>query len=152
MISISSTCFGRYSSSVHCTTSCKHSLVLLLMTRMKWTVWYAEAYAPAYQTVHLILYAEAYAPAYQTVYLILYAEAYAPAHQTVHLILYAEAYAPAHQTVPHPVCRSICSCTPDSPLHPCHHQSASSVHYITSCKHRLVLLRMGENIARNMLS
>jgi len=31
-------------------------------------------------------------------------------------------------------------------------QSASSVHYTTSCKHSLVLLRMGEIIARNMLS
>ena len=29
---------------------------------------------------------------------------------------------------------------------------ASSVHYTTSCKHSLVLLRMGEIIARNMLS
>ena len=31
-------------------------------------------------------------------------------------------------------------------------QAASSVHYTTSCKHSLVLLRMGEIIARNMLS
>jgi len=31
-------------------------------------------------------------------------------------------------------------------------QAASSVLYTTSCKHRLVLLRMGEIIARNMLS
>jgi len=30
-------------------------------------------------------------------------------------------------------------------------QAASSVHYTTSCKHSLVLLRMGEIIARNML-
>ena len=30
--------------------------------------------------------------------------------------------------------------------------AASSVHYTTSCKHSLVLLRMGEIIARNMLS
>jgi len=29
---------------------------------------------------------------------------------------------------------------------------ASSVHYTTSCKHSLVLLRMGEISARNMLS
>jgi len=31
-------------------------------------------------------------------------------------------------------------------------QIASSVHYTTICKHSLVLLRMGEIIARNMLS
>jgi len=31
-------------------------------------------------------------------------------------------------------------------------QAASSVHYTTSCKHSLVLLRMGEIIARKMLS
>jgi hypothetical protein len=31
-------------------------------------------------------------------------------------------------------------------------QAASSVHYTTSCKHSLVLLRMGEINARNMLS
>jgi len=31
-------------------------------------------------------------------------------------------------------------------------QAASSVHYTTSCKHSLVLLRMGEIIGRNMLS
>jgi len=33
-----------------------------------------------------------------------------------------------------------------------HQQTASSVHYTTSCKHSLVFLRMGEIIARNMLS
>jgi len=33
-----------------------------------------------------------------------------------------------------------------------HQQAASSVYYTTSCKHSLVLLRMGEIIARNMLS
>ena len=31
-------------------------------------------------------------------------------------------------------------------------RQASSVHYTTSCKHSLALLRMGEIIARNMLS
>jgi len=31
-------------------------------------------------------------------------------------------------------------------------QAASSVHYTTSCKHSLVPLKMGEIIARNMLS
>ena len=31
-------------------------------------------------------------------------------------------------------------------------QAAPSVHYTTSCKHSLVLLKMGEIIARNMLS
>ena len=30
--------------------------------------------------------------------------------------------------------------------------AASSMHYTTSCKHSLVLLRMGEIISRNMLS
>ena len=38
------------------------------------------------------------------------------------------------------------------PPHPGHQQTASPVHYTTSCKHSLVLLRMGEIIARNMLS
>jgi len=33
-----------------------------------------------------------------------------------------------------------------------HQQAASSVHCTTSCKHSLALLRMGEIIARNMLS
>jgi hypothetical protein len=35
---------------------------------------------------------------------------------------------------------------------PYHQQATSSVHYTTSCKHSLVLLSMGEIIARNMLS
>jgi len=35
--------------------------------------------------------------------------------------------------------------------HPGHQQAASPVLYTTSCKHSLVLLRMGENIARNIL-
>ena len=39
-----------------------------------------------------------------------------------------------------------------APPHPCHQQAASSVLYTTSCKHSLVFLRMGEIIARNMLS
>ena len=34
----------------------------------------------------------------------------------------------------------------------CLQQAASPVHYTTSCKHSLVLLRMGEIVARNMLS
>jgi len=38
------------------------------------------------------------------------------------------------------------------PPHPDHRQTASPVFYTTSCKHSLVLLRMGEIIARNMLS
>ena len=38
------------------------------------------------------------------------------------------------------------------PPHPGHQQAASSVLYTTSCKYSLVLLRMGEIIARNMLS
>ena len=36
--------------------------------------------------------------------------------------------------------------------HPDHQQATSSVLYTTSCKHSLALLRMGEIIARNMLS
>jgi hypothetical protein len=35
---------------------------------------------------------------------------------------------------------------------PGYRPAASSVHYTTSCKHNLVLLQMGEIIARNMLS
>jgi len=38
------------------------------------------------------------------------------------------------------------------PPHPGHQQAASSVLYTTSCKHSLVLLRMGEIIARNILN
>jgi len=38
------------------------------------------------------------------------------------------------------------------PLHPGHQQAASSVIYTTSCKHSLVLLRMGEIITQNTLS
>jgi len=34
----------------------------------------------------------------------------------------------------------------------CHQQAELSVLYTTSCKHSLVLLRMGEIIARNILS
>jgi len=34
----------------------------------------------------------------------------------------------------------------------CCRPAASSVHYTTSCKHSLVLLRMGEIITWNMLS
>jgi len=33
-----------------------------------------------------------------------------------------------------------------------HQQATSSVHYTTSYKHSLVLLKMGETISRNMLS
>jgi hypothetical protein len=38
------------------------------------------------------------------------------------------------------------------PPHPAYQTAASSVHYTTSCKHSLVILTMGEIIARNMLS
>ena len=34
---------------------------------------------------------------------------------------------------------------------PSQQQATSSVHYTTSCKHSLALLRMGEIIARNMV-
>jgi len=37
------------------------------------------------------------------------------------------------------------------PPHPEHQQASSSVLYTTSCKHSLMLLRVGEIIARNML-
>jgi len=36
--------------------------------------------------------------------------------------------------------------------HPSYWPATSFVHYTTSCKHSLVLLRMGEITARNMLS
>jgi len=36
--------------------------------------------------------------------------------------------------------------------HPSYQSAASSVHYTTSCNDSLVLLRMSEIIARNMLS
>jgi len=35
---------------------------------------------------------------------------------------------------------------------PAYQPAASSVHYTTSCKHSLMLMRKGEIIARNMLS
>jgi len=38
------------------------------------------------------------------------------------------------------------------PPNPAYQPAAPSVHYTTSCKHCLVLLRMGEIIARNMFS
>ena len=38
------------------------------------------------------------------------------------------------------------------PPHPAYQPAASSVHHTTSCKHSLVLLRIDEIIARNMLS
>ena len=38
------------------------------------------------------------------------------------------------------------------PPHPVHQQAASSVFETTSCKHCLVLLRIGKSIARSMLS
>jgi len=38
------------------------------------------------------------------------------------------------------------------PPHPGYRPAASSLHYTTSCKHSLMLLRMGKIIARNMLS
>jgi hypothetical protein len=39
-----------------------------------------------------------------------------------------------------------------TPPHPGDQQAASSMLYTTNCKHSLVLLRMGEIIARNILS
>jgi len=41
---------------------------------------------------------------------------------------------------------------PIVPPHPGYRPETSWVHYTTSCKHSLVLLRMGEIIARNMSS
>jgi len=38
------------------------------------------------------------------------------------------------------------------PPHPAYQPAASSMNYTKSCKHSPVLLRMGEIIARNMLS
>jgi len=38
------------------------------------------------------------------------------------------------------------------PAHPGYQPATSSLHYTTSCKHSLVLLRMGEIITWNMLS
>jgi len=50
----------------------------------------------------------------------------------------------------------VVKCTGDAACwwqpHPGHQQAASPVHYTKSCKQSLVLLRMGEIIARNMLS
>ena len=53
---------------------------------------------------------------------------------------------------PRPVPYGPRSRAPGSSYHPTCLQAAPSVHYTTSCKHSLVLLRMGEIIARNMLS
>jgi len=57
-----------------------HRRCCLLVTRMRWTVLYVGAFAPAYQTVHLVLVTTG---------------------------------------------RSICSCIPDSPPHPCHQQAGA---------------------------
>jgi len=38
------------------------------------------------------------------------------------------------------------------PPHPDYRPATSWVHYTTSCRHSLLLLRMGETIARNMLN
>jgi len=48
----------------------------------------------------------------------------------------------------------VCGLKPAYEYHttPVVQQAASSMHYTTSCKHSLVFLRMGEIIARNMLS
>ena len=52
------------------------------------------------------------------------------------------------------VCPRVCDPVPADfiPPHPGHQQAASSVLYTTSCKHSLLLLRMGEIIARSILS
>ena len=47
---------------------------------------------------------------------------------------------------------SVCYLQTAVPPHSAYQPAASSVHYTTSCKHSLVLLRMGEIFARNMLS
>ena len=140
-------------------------------------VWYAGAYFSPYQTVHLILvncrqrmllHTRQYTSYLSTAGSICFCipestphpchqqAAYAPSYQTVHLILvnsrqhmllhtrqYTSSLSPAG---------SICSCIPESTPHACQQQAAPSVHYTTSCKHSLVLLRMGEIIARNMLN
>jgi len=71
------------------------------------TVWYAGAYAPAYQTV---IYTKRYAPAYQTV---IYTEWHAPAYQTV---IYIEWHMLLH-TRRSSTQSDICSCIPDGHLH-----------------------------------
>ena len=55
----------------------------------------------------------------------------------------------SHSVGGHPVCRW--ERTPT--MLPAGSQpAASSVHYTTNCKHSLLLLKMGESVARNMLS
>jgi len=51
-----------------------------------------------------------------------------------------------------PILRSTRLCLELVPSHPVYQPAASSVHCTTSCKHNLVLLRMGAIITRNMLS
>jgi len=50
------------------------------------------------------------------------------------------------------LCLQLVSAGDQDEPHPGHQQAASSVLYTKSCKHSLVLLRMGEIVARNMLS
>ena len=70
-------------------------------------------------------------------------------------------HSPVSPSLPHPnvtVCHHISTgvCPFRAPLVEHIHcevwQATSPVHYTTSCKHSLVLLRVGEIIARNMLS
>jgi len=71
-------------------------------------------------------------------------------HPQEHFWLYTQLFGTMHwhccRQVPRaPVGSSV-------PPHPAYQPAASSVHYTTSCKHSLVLLRTGEIIARNTLS
>jgi hypothetical protein len=109
-----------------------HWRCCLLVTRMRSTVWYAGAYDFAYQTVHLILVTGL-------------------SGILEHVLLHTR-QSTSSLSLDCLVSWSICSCIPDSPPHHCHQQSTSPVHYTTICKHSLVLRRMGEIIARNMLS
>jgi len=56
------------------------------------------------------------------------------------------------QAIISPILRSNLDEVELSPPHPGYRPAASLVNYTTSCKHSLVLLRMGNIIARNMLS
>ena len=109
-----------------------HRRSCLLVTRVRCTVWYAGAYVSAYQILQ-----------WQGWGIL--------SGMQEHMLLHTRQSSDKDE-VDCLLCWSVRYCIPDSPPHPCHQQAALPVHYTTSCKHSLVLLWMGEIIARNILS
>ena len=152
-ISISSTYFGRWpghrqaASSVLYTTSCKHSLVLLRMGEIiarNMLSWFKLLIKLSLlHLVSCLLYQWCTVTQTSNV-------AHCPKFWLISV-----SFSDLWQTVMSSVTTRyvlICSAPFGAWRWPGHRQAASSVLYTTSCKHSLVLLRMGEIIARNMLS